>query len=328
MTSEYELIQTWRRPNIVPRKRKFFELCDLATRIIGKLFRPLVGYFFALAAPVYLINCALTFWCFGLPEATGGSYEAILFKNLWPAFLIWVAISLETLFIGSLATQYLGIWLFSAGETITPRRVFREWRSRWGQVVYFLVVTRLIRRRPFYPEVILLERHPFRAPKGRMTTKRRVAFISLRGVGIGAGFSWLLLESFLTMGVLSGYFLLAGLLKSIFADPNMTIFLMNFIFFPIFVFCCKLFNVVFYFCEYINYRISCEGWDVDLAMKTELVRYGDVDEIAEAAFTGRRNFHRSRTLAPLVMEDELNDGASSLSIDGSRDAEEQRRQTI
>ncbi len=299
MSSIKTSLSSWRSPAIVPRKRTVEEQRDLAVRLIGKLFKSLAFYYGVLAAPVYLLNCALWLWFFNFTTSSTYDVSTALFNG----FIVWVTISFERQFVGSLVTQYLGQWLFSATGRLTKRQIFQLWRERFFQVFYYLVLTRFIRLRAYYPEIILLERTPFWGSKQVASTSKRAAMINaggIRGTALSTGFAN---EIYLFSGVISGYATLTSLVNTIFPEPNVAILIVNFVVFPIFLFGCKLFNVVFEFCSYINFRISYEGWDVDLAFRTETLRLGgEEDELASEHVARRRAPARSRTLEPLVME--------------------------
>ena len=185
-----------------------------------------------------------------------------------------VTITLEVQFVGSLVTEYLGIWLFSGDEKIPVKRVFREWRQRLFQLFYYLVFTRVIRFRSFYPETILLERHPFFGRAGRLSTRRRVKNINSADVGTEAFSAFIGTEFYILAGVVFGCVISYFFISTIMGDRVLSWFISTIFVFPTFLMACRLFNVVYNFCNYINYRISCEGWDVDLTFKTELVRLG------------------------------------------------------
>ena len=307
-------LSNWKRPKIVVRKRTLNEIRDLAFRIICSEYRPLTFYYVVLAAPVLLLDYVL--WAFlgwnwlhsaGSSGAFWFLADFASFSTL--AFFVWLTITLETEFIGSLATEYLGLWLFSGDVEIRTKSVFKSWWERKFQLYYFLVFTRLIRRGGFYAETILLERHPFRKKDGRISTKRRVRNIKSGGVGAEATFSFWLTEFYIFTGIVSGWALLYYLASTVIDDKFLAFFLSATFFFPPFLMACRLFNVVYNFCYYVNYRISCEGWDVDLVFKTELAKYRDSYDGSSVASP----VARGKTLGSLILEPELTSSLESSS---------------
>ncbi len=93
---------------IVVRKRTPNETRDLALLAVGKNFKTLLCYFGALALPVYLLDVVLLVgFCLDLDDQL--VRRVVLFTT-------WFVVVLQSDFIGSLMTQYLGIWLFQDTE--------------------------------------------------------------------------------------------------------------------------------------------------------------------------------------------------------------------
>lgn len=293
-------LPNWQTPMITPRKRTLNETRDLAIHVIGRLYKPLAFYFSILAVPVFALDFLLWALLFSPREMLFGDFWGTeRFFELATRFtVVWLTISLETHFVGSLVTQYLGMWLFSGNEPIPPKRVLKSWGRRWFQILYFCVATRILRRPSFYPEVILLEQTPFFRTAERFSTRKRVRYVRSSGLGVGSLFSVLTNETFIVCGVLSAYVFVYMAVNTVFPTEALSSYLSTFVCAPLLIFACKLFNVVFNFCSYINYRVSAEGWDVDLAFKTELIRFGADDDEQSFSGAGRRRA-RSRTLAPI-----------------------------
>ncbi len=300
-----------RRLAIVARKRSLHETRDLAVRVFCKEAKNLFFYYVLLALPVYLID--LVFWFFVLKpfdwllDSYSFSHLDSNFAFFWTmtvnASIIWLTISIETDFVGSLATRYLGFWLFANGEKIDRRAVFRSWRSCFFRLFFFLVFPLVLRFRPYYAETILLERAPFRKRRGQSSIVQRVRYVVLEG-GASGFFST---EAFyLVPGALSGCFTLFFFVSSLIAEPALCFYLLCFVFFPIFIFACKLYKVVFSFLAYINYRISCEGWDLRLAFESEVAKIREDEAFDSTSNTGVRTRRRARRgeLSPLALEDE------------------------
>lgn len=307
-------LSNWKRPKIVVRKRTLNEIRDLAIRIVCSEYKPIAFYYVVLAVPVLALDYLL--WLFlgwDWFRGSGGSNDIFsLIDSITScsllAFFIWLVITLESEFVGSLVTEYLGLWLFVGDSEVRSKSVFKSWWECKFQLFYFLILTRVFRSGSFYPETILLERHPFLGKAGRISTRRRVKNIKSGGVGAETFFAFWGAEFYISSGVLIGWLLLFYFTSSIIDDSFLAFFLSATFFFPPFLMACRLFNVVYNFCYYVNYRISCEGWDVDLTFKTELAKYRDsIDSDFGATSSG------SRTLGALVLEPELTSSFDSAS---------------
>ncbi len=247
----------WTRQAIVVRKRSTSETRDLAFLVIGREFKNLAFYFALLAVPIWALD-ALFFalFLFGAPSEIGEESGVLFWQN---CFVYWI-IALETAFVGSLATRYLGVWLFESERKIERREIVASWLESLPQLLYFLVLTRPFRRGTFYAETILLERTPFRKKSGRYSTAERVRSFR-RGV----------LEPNLwpATAALSGYFLLDSLGPTLIATGDAWAAAFHWAIFPAFLFGLRFYVVVLDFLRYINYRVATEGWDLDLAFKVE-----------------------------------------------------------
>ncbi|MBR0225987.1 MAG: hypothetical protein IJL92_08030 [Thermoguttaceae bacterium] len=316
----------WKRPNIVVRKRTLHETRDLAIRIVCQKLKPLLFYYCIVALPVLAFDYVLWFSIYSgwfKPAEKGGFEVVVDFAGSFEYLpLVWLTLALETSFMGSLVTEYLGIWLFAGNEKIRFQRVLRSWWERIGQLFYYLLLTRIIRTRAFYPETILLERHPFLKKKGRLSTSRRVKNINAGGVGTEAFFSFLLTECYVVAGLVFGWTLFYSFIKTIVDEPALSLFFTAVVIYPPFATACRLFNVVYNFCYYVNYRISCEGWDVDLAFKTELAKWGVEGSDFEETNAPNRVRRRSKTLGPLALDPVVNSDGSSFETSADSEPEQ------
>ncbi len=246
----------WTRQAIAVRKRSTGETRDLAFLVIGREFKRLAFYFALLAVPIWALD-ALFFalFLFGAPSEIGET-GVLFWQN---CFVYWI-IALETAFVGSLATRYLGVWLFESERKIERREIVASWAERLPQLFYFLVLTRVFRRGTFYAETILLERTPFRKTSGRYSTAERVRSFR-RGV----------LEPNLwpATAAFSGYFLLDKIGPTLIATGDVWAAAFHWAIFPAFLFGLRFYVVVLDFLRYINYRVATEGWDLELAFKVE-----------------------------------------------------------
>ncbi|MBQ9813537.1 MAG: hypothetical protein IJM54_09525 [Thermoguttaceae bacterium] len=300
-----KLSSNWARRSIVIRKRTLDETRDLSLRVLGKLFKPLLLYYLALALPIYAID-ALIWAAFMPPVAFDVGINSFPYRGFalfWNHvdFLSWIYVTvwLETSFVGSLATQYLGIWLFNSdGDALSRKNVVKAWKARWFQLAYYLIVTRIIRTRFFYAETILLEQTPFRSRADRISTSKRVRNINNGSWGTFFGNLWST-ETYLCVGVTLGAAMVYFLVNSLVPDLAPRLIVFDLALFPALVFGCRLYYVAYSFFSYVNYRIVSEGWDLDLAFKVEATKHESPEGADEAI---PRRFRRSRTLAPMTLE--------------------------
>ncbi len=249
----------WTRQAIVVRRRSTSETRDLAFLVIGREFKNLAFYFALLAVPAWGLD-ALFFalFLFGAPSeiAESGESGALFWQNC----VVYAVVALETAFVGSLATRYLGVWLFESERKIERREIIASWAERLPQLFYFLVLTRIFRRGTFYAETILLERTPFRKKSGRYSTAERVR--SFRRGGLEPNL-WP------ATAAVSGYFLLDKIGPTLIATGDVWAAAFHWAIFPAFLFGLRFYVVVLNFLRYINYRVATEGWDLELAFKVE-----------------------------------------------------------
>ena len=255
----------WTRQAIAVRKRSESETRDLAFIVIGKEFKNLAFYFALLAVPVLLLD-AFFFALFLFDEPSEIAESGSLF---WQNCVVYAAIALETAFVGSLATRYLGVWLFESERKIERREIVASWAEQLPQLLYYLVLTRPLRRGTFYAETILLERTPFRKTSGRYSTVDRV-----RSFRSGAALE---LNCWPPLAAISGYFLIDKLGPMFVATGALWEAIFHWAIFPAFLFGLRFYVVVLNFLRYINYRVAAEGWDLELAFKVEQAKLA-VDE--------------------------------------------------
>ena len=300
----------WTRQAIAVRKRTESETRDLAFLVIGKEFKNLAFYFAALAVPVFLLD-ALFFalFVFGEPsEIAAENKIALLGKNC----LVYAVVALETWFVGSLATRYLGVWLFESERKIERREIFSSWLARAPQLVYYLVLTRPFRFASFYAETILLEQTSFRKRSGRYSTKERVASFR-RGAASEPNF-WPALAA------LVGYFMLDALGPTFIATGALWDAAFHWAIFPAFLFGLRFYVVVLNFLRYINFRVATEGWDLDLAFKVERAKLAVDAERWRAG--GRGGAGAALSLSLTLADDERQEDAENSEASESSESSE------
>lgn len=245
---------------IVVRKRTLNETRDLALRVVGKNFKTLLAYYWTLALPVWILDVMLLCTIDRVLDDELSRYGMF--------FLTWILVLLQSGFVGTLVTQYLGIWLFrDPSSRIESREVVSAWKKQLPQLLYYLVWTRLFRTRFFYAEAILLERTPRRNTPEQTSTFKRVRNINKH---CRIRLDFVLTQFYLFSGVLSGYALLSMLVGAAIPEREPALFLVDYILAPAFILGCELYSVAFKFFSYINFRIVKEGWDLDLVFTEEL----------------------------------------------------------
>lgn len=310
-------------PGIVARKRTAQEVRDLAMRALFRDFKSTAFYFCVLAVPVLLVDYWILaqlsdFWfdrSFFSGDNFGGGDDLFnddkdaAFLSLFRYFFAtgwttWFLITLETGFVGSLATEYLGIRLFADDKEIRKKRVFKSWTERAFQIFYYLVLTRVIRFGAFYPEVILLERHPFLGGRERLSTSRRVRKINSGGVSVEQFFFFLATEFYVFVGVLFGFGMFLALASTFLGSARLAFLFSFFFIYPPLVMASKLYDVVLHFYSYVNYRIKFEGWDIELTFRAELAKLNasDDDPLASGNGVAARARPRPQPLGALVLD--------------------------
>ncbi|MGN0930444.1 MAG: hypothetical protein ACI4NP_01860 [Thermoguttaceae bacterium] len=320
----------WKTPNISARPRTENETRDLAVRVFARNLKPISLHYAIMAVPALLL-CYL-FWIgsfyllFSEETSLGGDfYDCFTVACIW-----WVLVTASLYYLsefcGALVTKYLGMWLFSGEERVTLKTTLHSTRGRWGQSIYFLLLTRPIRLRSFYAEILLLENTPFLRTENGVSTKRRVKRVNSSGSFFALGLGSLVTESFVNMGVSVGcgvFFLLA---LAVFQNVILAFFLTAVLWLPILTAASRLFMTVYHFCSYVNYRVKNESWDVELLFKSELAKLGKDsiamvgDQTPSGAFVGNKR------LGPLVLDPNLmereNGVDAPLQNDEHKEAEE------
>ncbi len=267
---------------IAIRERSFVDVMDLALRVIRTYAGPLAVALLAGVGPMMCFNA----WLLAgytdpnmveeIPLDSGGII-AVPWWYLWyTVLLIIIEIPLATAPI----TLYLGQVLFQ--EKPEVRQIVRTyWRSLpqmlWYQVILRALLTPwvitwllLFAAWPYLGEIILLERNPWRTRRGRMTTYRRAK--ALHGRSGGDLFArWLgafAVGALLYVSVLFSIYIVAGMLLNewTLSGPVFTICL------PLAMWLLVGFFAVVRFLAYLDLRIRCEGWEVELVMRAEGAR--------------------------------------------------------
>lgn len=257
------------------RERVPREISDLAFIILRHKWRSLIFYFMILAVPCFLLNL-LVFYPFFLSV-----YDPIHF---YPGsigfFLVTIGVmSLESDFVGSLLTLWLGEWFFRPHEKIPVRFIFQTWFSLLPQIFYYLVFFRIFYIFfPFVNNILLLEKPPFFKMKGKITTSQRISqFRKGGGQEIASGMISLF-SRFLVLYLLGGIIIFFWG-KGFIGANEIWYPLFFLIVFPIYFWIFILYDVVYTFLAYLNVRIIREGWAVDIAFKAEFLHHSETEEL-------------------------------------------------
>lgn len=281
--------------SIVIRERPASELIDLALFTVSRRLRPLLFYFLLGAAPWVAVNSWLL-----ADEAFAGlrRYGPERFLVL-SSLLTYLAAPIG----GSLATVYLGQAMFY--EPTDLRTVLTRWLKSLPQAVYFLGLWRglipawilatmypadagvaslaagffwlmlivLAQRvsRPYLPEVILLERNPWRSEKrGVPTTGRRSRDLHRSGFDLFGGAAT---GCWFATGVIAGVAWSSWRFAAAVVDGDWTLTGWSYLCgWQASLWAAALFATVNRFLGYLDLRIRSEGWEVELRLRAEAQR--------------------------------------------------------
>jgi hypothetical protein len=264
---------------IVIRERSFIDVMDLALRVVRAHAWPLTVAFSAGVVPMVCLNAWLLSDYARNPAEFEWSDDRLIYVPTW---FLWYSLLLMVWEI-PLATAPITLYLGQALFHDRPRAreiVGASFRSL-PQMVWYQVVLRallvpwvvtwplLFGAWPYLSEVILLERNPWWS-RQRMTTFRRTRALHGRSGGelfarwIGATAAGVLLFVAAWISV----FAVGGLLLSEweFAGPVYTVLA------PLAAWSVVGFFAVVRFLAYLDLRIRCEGWEVELMVRAEGVR--------------------------------------------------------
>jgi hypothetical protein len=300
------------RTQIVIRARSMTEIGDLAMMVIHRfpaatIFGSLLG-----ALPWAIANALLIGWIPIREFAESLQDYQTQFEISRYTFLMIALVTLQAPIAGALTTIWVGRAVFE--PRVSLRAAWQDlkrsgWRlvwtlgvirgplplmmilaSGWGQPfnwvrevllpLGFLMWAGFIRgRRPFLPEILLLERCPLRSrDPGTITLRRRNAalhdpltseligrfmLVSLTLTAIGLGFYYAIVWF---RGVMFGHWE---------ASP-----LVQLVLFPLALWAVAGLSVLVRFLSYLDSRIRLEGWEVDLAVRAEAERLAGADERA------------------------------------------------
>ena len=296
------------RTHIVIRARALSEIGDLAMILIRNYPAASIFGFIAGMLPWLLMNLLLIGWM-PIVQFNLGIYDDEMEGELSRYLLLMVTlVILQAPIAGVLTTSLIGRAVFEDGVTwrsvlVDLRKMF--WRlfwvlgvvrgpiplmiliaSNWGQemapfreiifpIACLFAVGFQRGRRPFLPEILLLERCPLRAKMaGVITVGRRAAALHgpLTGELIGRFITVSLMLTVLSLAALQTMLSIRGVLLGHW-DWGPTVYL---VFIPLSLWFAAALSTLIRFLSYLDTRIRLEGWEVDLAIRAETQRqFGD-----------------------------------------------------
>ena len=268
---------------IAIRERDYFDVLDLALRVIRVHAWPLVAAFAVGVVPMTCLN----YWLLA-------DYVELVLEIGFPATYMWYMLLLVVWQIPlatAPVTLYLGQALFSDRPRF--RDLMRGWWSLLPQIVWYQVVFRsfvaaallspalvlvslpacifLFSWRPYLGEVILLERNPmFARRSGRMTTRRRSR--AFHGGRAGDLFVRWLGSMVIGTALFTSLWVSTWLLRSMLVSEGDWDTAMYTVCFPLAMWLVVGYFTVVRFLSYLDLRIRLEGWEVELMMRAEQPR--------------------------------------------------------
>jgi hypothetical protein len=283
------------RTSIAIRQRGLLEIFDLALMVVARWTKPLLACWLAAALPLLAIN----YWLLGWTLADLDDSSSV-FRYLSGMVLL---VAVQAPVVSMFMTTYLGRAVFMAPTT--AQEILREtWRTRrplaWcllvvraiapvsvlvylarhtinvelaGLSLSLLAIYALALRatRPFMLEIILLERNPLRCKaEGQMSVRQRSRALQapntseLLGRWIGAmAISIALFGSIVaTAWFISGMVLLQWTWGAT----------MIHVVIPVALWLVAGFMAIVRFLSYLDLRIRCEGWEVELLLRAAAER--------------------------------------------------------
>jgi len=296
------------RTHVVIRARTLSEIGDLAMILIRNYPAASICGFIVGMLPWMLMNLLLIGWM-PIVQFNLGIYDDEMDSELSRYLLLMVTlVILQAPIAGVLTTTLIGRAVFEQGVTwrssLTElRKMF--WRlfwvlgvvrgpiplmiliaSNWGQglapwreivfpIACLFAVGFQRGRRPFLPEILLLERCPLRAKmKGVITVGRRAAALHgpLTGELIGRFITVSLMLCVLSLAAFQTMLSIRGVLFGQW-DWGPIVYT---IFIPLSLWFAAALSTLIRFLSYLDTRIRLEGWEVDLAIRAETQRqFGD-----------------------------------------------------
>jgi hypothetical protein len=286
---------------IAIRERTGLEVLDLALTLLRAFLKPCLTLFVMGVAPFFLWNLAITFWMplRGSEQATV-DVSSSMFRYLWAqGLLVFIqaplACSLVTAFLGKAAFEtapsYTEVWkdvrsstsnlLWCLGTVrmaipgslillLTDREVSFHVEIElmlMGAVCGFAALARM--GRPFLPEIIILEKNPYRSRNRETVTavRRNRHLHSLNSGELVVRYAASAFVSFvLFISIYYTLFYAQGVFTNVWAQN--TTFMLYFTI-PIAIWSAALYVTLARYLNYLDQRIRYEGWEVELKLRAE-----------------------------------------------------------
>lgn len=276
------------RCHIVVRERDFTQLLDLAMRVARMHLGPLAAAWACGVLPLTAFWAVLIGLWSGM-FAAGGTIAPSNIEYLlrWldssegggaPGYLFFLAVAVywTAPFASSPLTLVLGKLLFEDRPSL--RAVVGQWLHSLPQLLVETVLRRGLwmltcagvvvpaAMRVYAAEVILLERNPWRAGRGLISTPQRIA--GLHGFWFGTLFArWLVSVVAAWILTVSFWLSLRVVCRVLFGPTE--VFWDLLVFYPCSLALTTGYFAVVRFLSYLDLRIRREGWEVELLLRAE-----------------------------------------------------------
>lgn len=292
------------RTHIAIRARMLSEIGDLAMILIRNYPAAAIGGFVVGMLPWMIINALLIGWI-PILQFNLGIFDDDMDAELWRYLLLMVTlVILQAPIAGALTTTLIGRSVFEDG--VTWRSALKDlrsifWRlfwilgvvrgpiplmiliaSNWGQdvapirevvipILFLFAVGFQRGRRPFLPEILILERCPMRSRiAGVITAERRSAALHgpISGELFGRFMAVSAILAILAMAALQTMLSFRGVVLGQW-ESGPVVYLL---FIPLALWFAAALSTLIRFLSYLDTRIRLEGWEVDLAIRAESLR--------------------------------------------------------
>ncbi len=275
---------------IVIRERDFLDILDLSLRLLRYYFFPWLSLSLFAALPFALFNA----WLLGplgpfetLSPKHGGfdSGDPAMYAYRLIVLTVW-----EMPLVAAPLTRYFGHALFF--DRPSAGRIAHELRQSLPQLFVYQVILRGIctlpavidwraflliflwlvplARSPYLNEIILLERNPFSAKPGRITTGRRSR--ALHGGSRSALFSRFLVSMVFGAAMACGLTLSLWYIRGLLTHHWERTGVVYTIAVPTALWTVAAYFAVVRYLSYLDLRIRREGWEVELRVRAEAER--------------------------------------------------------
>ncbi len=254
---------------IVIRERTWSEILDLALQVLRTQFAPLCAAAAVGIVPVAILNVIIlnVLYSSTLAMDTDADVTAVL--------LVMIEAPLAT----AVMTLYLGQAMFTARPNV--KKIAREFVASLPQLVLLQVVVRTVLIVPVltwivpyavYPylnELILLERYPLFAPAGQLSTARRMSALHRGGSGdyIGRAIGAAILSVGLILALWTSQGMLLEVLFGFQPTPLTQVVSLQLVLWIV-----VAYFTVARFLSYLDQRIRYEGWEIELALRSQRER--------------------------------------------------------